>query len=104
VKKNISSSGGRFQTVSVGANRTLIAQAASQSEGRLAVLAIGAFRIAALTAAIFMLSSFVILAPKCAWAGDAAKANYVGVEACTGCDQEQAERWKTSHHALPITM
>jgi predicted CXXCH cytochrome family protein len=31
---------------------------------------------------------------------DAAK--YVGVEVCAGCHQTQAERWKTSHHALAM--
>jgi Cytochrome c554 and c-prime len=49
-----------------------------------------------------MLSSSVILAPKRALADDAAKANYVGVEVCAGCHQTQAERWKTSHHALAM--
>ena len=35
-----------------------------------------------------------------AQANDAAK--YVGVEICAGCHQTQAERWKTSHHALAM--
>ncbi len=29
-------------------------------------------------------------------------AKYVGVEVCAGCHQPQAERWKTSHHALAM--
>jgi predicted CXXCH cytochrome family protein len=62
----------------------------------------GARRIAALTAAIAMLSGFMILAPKRAQADDPVKATYVGVEVCAGCHQAQAERWKTSHHALAM--
>jgi predicted CXXCH cytochrome family protein len=49
-----------------------------------------------------MLSSLVILAPKRAPADDAVKANYVGAEVCAGCHQAEAERWKTSHHALAM--
>src|SRR4051794_29930460 len=62
----------------------------------------GIRRIAAVTAAIIILSSFVILAPKPAHADDVVKASYVGVEVCAGCHQTQAERWKTSHHALAM--
>ncbi len=54
-----------------------------------------------MTAAI-ILSSLVMLAPKLARADDAVKASYVGVEVCAGCHQTQAERWKTSHHALAM--
>ena len=39
-------------------------------------------------------------APAKAQASDAAK--YVEVEICAGCHQTQAERWKTSHHALAM--
>jgi predicted CXXCH cytochrome family protein len=49
-----------------------------------------------------MLSSIVILSPKGAQAEDAVKATYIGVEVCAGCHQAQAERWKTSHHALAM--
>jgi tetratricopeptide (TPR) repeat protein len=52
-----------------------------------------------LITAIVMISSVAILASKLAQADDAVKATYVGVEACAGCHQAQAERWKTSHHA-----
>ena len=55
-----------------------------------------------MTAAIIMLSSFVIMAPQHAQADDAVKASYVGAEVCAGCHQTQAERWKTSHHALAM--
>ena len=65
-------------------------------------LSSGARRIAALTAAIAMLSGFMILAPNRAQADDPLKATYVGVEVCAGCHQTQAERWKTSHHALAM--
>ena len=41
-----------------------------------------------------------ILALDCAQAADAAK--YVGVEVCTGCHQTEAERWRTSHHAMAM--
>ena len=37
-----------------------------------------------------------------AQADDPVKATYVGVEVCAGCHQAQAERWKTSHHALAM--
>ena len=47
-----------------------------------------------------MLSS--LLEPTRAQADDAVKATYVGVEVCAGCHQTQAERWKTSHHALAM--
>ena len=53
-------------------------------------------------AAIIILSSFVIMAPRHAQADDAVKASYVGAEVCAGCHQTQAERWKTSHHALAM--
>ena len=59
-------------------------------------------RIAATIAAIIMLSGFVFMTAKCARADDAVKATYVGVEVCAGCHQTQAERWKTSHHALAM--
>ena len=59
-------------------------------------------RIAATIAAIVMLSGFVFMTAKCARADDAVKATYVGVEACSGCHKTQAERWKTSHHALAM--
>ena len=60
-------------------------------------------RIAALAAAMIMLSVLVILTPKLAQADDTAvKATYVGVEVCAGCHQTQAERSKTSHHALAM--
>ena len=49
-----------------------------------------------------MLSGFMILAPNRAQADDPVKATYVGVEVCAGCHQTQAERWKTSHHALAM--
>ncbi len=49
-----------------------------------------------------MLSSCLILALAYAQADDAVKASYVGVEVCAGCHQTQAERWKTSHHALAM--
>jgi hypothetical protein len=61
----------------------------------------GVRQIAALTAAIIMLSSFAILT-RPAQAEDAVKANYVGVQACAGCHQAEAERWKTSHHAFAM--
>jgi len=44
----------------------------------------------------------VTLTPKRAQADDAARPTYVGVEVCAGCHQTQAERWKTSHHALAM--
>jgi Flp pilus assembly protein TadD len=58
--------------------------------------------MAALTAAVVMLLGVVILSPKRAQADDAVKATYVGVEVCAGCHQTEAERWKTSHHALAM--
>ena len=82
--------------------RTLITQDASSSESKFPRLSSGAGRIAALTAAVIMLSSFVILAPKRARADNPVKATYVGVEVCAGCHQTQAERWKMSHHALAM--
>ena len=82
--------------------RTLITQDASSRDSKFALLSSGGRRLAALTAAIVMLSSSVILAPRRAQADDVAKANYVGVEVCAGCHQTQAERWKTSHHALAM--
>jgi hypothetical protein len=58
--------------------------------------------MAALAAAMVMLSSIVTVAPKLAQADDSVKATYVGVEVCAGCHQMQADRWKTSHHALAM--
>jgi hypothetical protein len=81
--------------------RTLITQDASLGDRTFATLSSGARRLAVLTAAVVMLSSLVILAPKRAQAADDA-AKYVGVEVCAGCHQTQAERWKTSHHALAM--
>ena len=51
-------------------------------------------------AAIIAYSTSLMSAPAKAQANDAAK--YVGVEICAGCHQTQAERWKTSHHALAM--
>ena len=51
-------------------------------------------------AAIIAYSTSLMSAPAYAQANDAAK--YVGVEICAGCHQTQAERWKTSHHALAM--
>jgi predicted CXXCH cytochrome family protein len=59
----------------------------------------GARQIAALIA-IVLLSG--LLESKRAQADDAVKATYVGAEVCAGCHQAQAERWKTSHHALAM--
>ena len=53
-------------------------------------------------AAIIILLSFTIMAPRQAQADDTVKASYVGAEVCAGCHQTQAERWKTSHHALAM--
>ena len=55
-----------------------------------------------MAAAIVLLSNFVLMAPNCAQADDTVKTTYVGVEVCAGCHQMQAERWKTSHHALAM--
>ena len=96
------SNGRAFQTGSVRSARTPITQDASVSGPKFARLSSSTRRIAALTAAIVVLSSFVILAPKRAQADDPVKATYVGVEVCAGCHQMQAERWKTSHHALAM--
>ena len=49
-----------------------------------------------------MLSVLLTVASNDARADDAAKATYIGVEVCAGCHQTQAERWKTSHHALAM--
>ena len=49
-----------------------------------------------------MLSVLLSVASNDAQADDAAKATYIGVEVCAGCHQTQAERWKTSHHALAM--
>jgi len=51
-------------------------------------------------AAIIAYSTSLMSAPTKAQVNDAAK--YVGVEICAGCHQTQAERWKTSHHALAM--
>ncbi len=48
-----------------------------------------------------LVMSFVCLMPA-ARAQVGGAANYVGVEVCAGCHQTQAERWKTSHHALAM--
>jgi cytochrome c553 len=98
LKQDSLSNGRAFQTEPAGAARTL--NAISVSGPKLARLKSGARRIAALTAAIVILSSFV--APKRAQADEPVKATYVGVEVCAGCHQTQAERWKTSHHALAM--
>src|ERR1035437_7108783 len=82
--------------------QTLAAQDALLSDRKFALMSSGDRHFAALTAAIVMLWSFPILAPNRAQADDAVKATYVGVEVCAGCHQTQAERWKTSHHALAM--
>jgi tetratricopeptide (TPR) repeat protein len=56
--------------------------------------------IAAATTAIFVFSG--CLMPVAARAQADVTAKYVGVEICAGCHQTQAERWKTSHHALAM--
>ena len=55
---------------------------------------------AAATAAIVVFATSLIPAPTCAQTDGPAQ--YVGVEVCAGCHQTQAERWKTSHHALAM--
>ena len=56
--------------------------------------------IAAATVAIIVFSGCLISVPARAQANVTAK--YVGAEVCAGCHQTQAERWKTSHHALAM--
>ena len=51
-------------------------------------------------AAIIACSTGLMSAPAKAQANDAAK--YVGVEICASYHRTQAERWKTSHHALAM--
>lgn len=60
------------------------------------------FRIRKRTTTAAIIACFACLVPAaaCAQANDPAK--YVGVEVCTGCHKTQAERWKTSHHALAM--
>ena len=82
--------------------QTLNGQNASLSDRKFGPLSVRVRRMAAQVAAIVMLLSFLILAPKPAQADDSVKATYVGVEVCAGCHQTQAERWKTSHHALAM--
>jgi hypothetical protein len=53
----------------------------------------------AVIAAIIAYSASLMSAPANAQ-NDVAK--YVGVEVCAGCHQPQAERWKSSHHALAM--
>ena len=54
----------------------------------------------ALIAGIIACYACMISASAYSQANDGAK--YVGVEVCAGCHQTQAERWKTSHHALAM--
>ena len=56
--------------------------------------------MAAATAAIVVFATSLMLVPTRAQTDGPAQ--YVGVEVCAGCHQTQAERWKTSHHALAM--
>src|ERR1035437_4500151 len=51
-------------------------------------------------AAVIIVYSACLMSAPVRAQNDAAK--YVGVEVCAGCHQTQAERWKTSHHALAM--
>jgi predicted CXXCH cytochrome family protein len=50
--------------------------------------------------AVMAIVAFIVPMRIGAVADDAAK--YVGVEVCAGCHQTEAERWKSSHHALAM--
>ena len=50
----------------------------------------------------FLIIIFAGLMPAPARAQIDSAAKYVGVEVCAGCHQTQADRWKTSHHALAM--
>jgi predicted CXXCH cytochrome family protein len=100
LKPDSSSTGQACQTGFVGFAPTLLRQNAGPISRVLDISSVR--RKAAQTAVIIMLSGFMIVTPKDARADDAVKAAYVGVEVCAGCHQTQAERWKTSHHALAM--
>jgi predicted CXXCH cytochrome family protein len=100
LKRNRSSVRRTFDTGFVAFARTLFKQGASPDSRRFA--ANGVRRIAPQTVAMVILTVLLILAPKHAQADDAVKATYVGAEVCAGCHQAQAQRWKTSHHALAM--
>lgn len=78
LKQDSLSNGWVFQTEAVGSDLTHIPKDASLSDRKFTLLLSGAHRIAALTAAIAMLSGFMILAPNRAQADDPVKATYVG--------------------------
>jgi tetratricopeptide (TPR) repeat protein len=101
LKQGSLSNGRTFQTGSVSATPP-IAQDDSARDRKCAFSSSGIRRIVAMTAAIIILSSCLLLAPNRAQADDLVKASYVGIEVCAGCHQTQAERWKTSHHALAM--
>jgi predicted CXXCH cytochrome family protein len=91
-----------LQAASVDATQTCIGQDAALHDRKFSLLSRRIHWIAAVTAAIVAYSTYLFSAPARAQAGATAKATYVGVEVCAGCHQTQAERWKTSHHALAM--
>jgi predicted CXXCH cytochrome family protein len=91
---------GSLQTGFVTAMRTTIAQNGSSGDRELCLPLCRNTWMVATTAAIIVFSN--CLMPVLARAKADVAAKYVGVEVCAGCHQTQAERWKTSHHALAM--